>query len=75
MLMAENVDNLILEHLRAIRSDLSGLRDDVRSLTVRTGNVETELGHLHGVVAEQSVRIDKLAGRIERLERRLELSE
>jgi hypothetical protein len=45
----------------------------VRELQMRMGRVETELAHLYGAVAEQSVRIDRLASRVERIEIRLEL--
>lgn len=39
-LMSENVDNLILEHLCAMRSDLAGIRDDVRDVKGRLTSIE-----------------------------------
>lgn len=36
----ENVENLILEHLRAIRSDVGAVKDDVRELKSRMANLE-----------------------------------
>lgn len=66
-------ENLVLEHLRLIRSDLAGIKLDIRELQTRMGNVETELAHVHRVVAEQSVRIDRLVGRVERIETRFDL--
>ncbi len=46
----ENVENIILEHLRAIRTDIGTVKDDVRELKNRVGNLEagqaTILQHL-----------------------------
>ena len=77
----ENVENLILEHLRAIRSDVNGIRDDVREVKNRLANVEATqgtmmqgIGHLASVDAQQHVNYDRLLERIERLERRMELT-
>ena len=30
--MTDNVENLILEHLQAIRADISGIKDNVREI-------------------------------------------
>ena len=35
-----NVDGLILEHLRAIRTDIGSIKDDVRELKLRVGNLD-----------------------------------
>ncbi len=71
--MTGDVENLILEHLRALRAGQDRIEAQPRELTVRVGNLETETAHLHGVVAEQSVRLDRLNSRIERIEKRLEI--
>lgn len=42
----EDVDNLILEHLRAIRADIAGMRDDIREVKQRLSNVESGIGSL-----------------------------
>ena len=56
----ENVDSLILEHLRAIRTDIGSIKDDVRELKLRVGNLEVgqatmmqHLGHHASVSAQQ----------------------
>jgi len=36
----ENADNIILEHLRAIRGDITTVKDDVRELKGRLANLE-----------------------------------
>lgn len=40
MAMTENVENLVLEHLRAIRTDVSGIKDDVREIKHRLTSLE-----------------------------------
>jgi len=75
-------DSLILEHLRTIRADLADTRSDIREIKNRLTNLESgqanilvQLGHLAGSDAEQHARYDRLVERIERIERRLELSD
>ncbi len=36
----DTVENLILEHLRAIRTDIGSIKDDVRELKLHAGNLE-----------------------------------
>ena len=76
-----NVDNIILEHLRAMRADLSGIRDDMSEvkqrltgLEVAVGGIKRDTGDLYTENASQHIRYDRLAARIEKIERRLELS-
>src|SRR5579875_2636159 len=66
-------DRIGVEHLRMIRGDLGEIKANVRELQTSMGGVETGLADLHRLIAEQSVRIDHLAGRVERIETRLEL--
>ncbi len=61
-------ENLVLEHLRHIRGAVDALRDDMRDVKVRLGTLETQYASL-------SNRIDRLDGRVERIERRLSLAE
>lgn len=76
----ENVENLILEHLRAIRSDVGAVKDDVRELKNRMANLEAgqatmmqHLGHQASVSAQQHVSYDRIIERVERIEKRLEI--
>lgn len=71
--MTQSNANLVLEHLRLIRGDLGEIKANVRELQTRMGGVGTGLAHLHRLIAERSVRIDRLAGRVERIGTRLEL--
>jgi ubiquinone biosynthesis protein UbiJ len=38
--MTESVENLILEHLRAIRADVAAVREDVREIKQRLSSLE-----------------------------------
>lgn len=35
--MGENIENLILEHLRAMRADIAAMRDDAREVVCEPG--------------------------------------
>lgn len=77
----ENVENLIIEHLRAIRADVTLIKDDVRELKTRVtslehgqGTVLQQLGHLASMLATQQASHDKLVDRIEQIEKRLDLA-
>ncbi len=80
--MADNVENLILEHLRAIRADIGGIKDDVREIKQRHPNPEAAVAalwrdsaNLYGDVIDRQARYDRLAERVERIERRLDLAD
>lgn len=75
-----DIQNLI--HLRVIRADLASVREDVREIKSRVTNVESGIAsvkrddaHTFGKIADQHVRYDRLAERIERIEKRLQLNE
>ena len=72
--MTESVENLILEHLRAMRSDLAQIKDDMGTTKLRPTSVEQQVAHLHTDNAIVHARIDGLEKRLERIERRLELT-
>ena len=77
----EHGENLILEHLRAMRADVAGIREDVQEIKQRlsgleagVGGLKRDMGDLYTENASQHVRYDRLASRIEKIERRLELT-
>lgn len=39
--MADSIENLILEHLRAIRADIGGIKEDVREIKQRLTSLES----------------------------------
>jgi predicted nuclease with TOPRIM domain len=62
------VESLVLDHLRHIRSAVDALREDMRE-------VKTRLGILVSQYAGMPSRLDRLDARFERIERRLDLAE
>lgn len=80
--MSDNTDNLVLEHLRAIRSDLAAVRDDTREIKTRLAIVESGVaglrrdnGDFASSIAAQHLSYDRLADRVERIEQRLNLAD
>jgi len=78
--MTEKAENLILEHLRHIRSRVDQIADDVGDLKQRISELESAMNLVRREVAlgdeidaRQQIALDKLQNRIERIERRLEL--
>jgi hypothetical protein len=65
--MAEEPQNLVLEHLRYIRGAVDGLRDDMLEMKTRLGLVEETCASL-------SRRLDRLDERVGRIERRLDIT-
>ncbi|CAL77321.1 hypothetical protein [Bradyrhizobium sp. ORS 278] len=66
-------DNLVLEHLRAIRSDMSKMADWMQTLSVEMTAIRQ---HLAGVVTIQDHDHQDIAAikvRLDRIEKRLEL--
>lgn len=79
--MSDEIENLVLEHLKAIQADIANIKSDLKEQGHRLGRMEMSLIDLRREVvnsdalsAEQGLRIDRLADRVERIERRLELS-
>lgn len=71
--MTDETENLILEHLRQFRTQLTGmdekldlLRADVHDLKVRMSHVEEGIGGINR-------RIDRLDERMDRIEKRFGL--
>jgi outer membrane murein-binding lipoprotein Lpp len=78
--MVDNVENLVLEHLRHIRSRVDQIADDVGDLKQRISGLESAMNLVRREVAlgdetdaRQQIALDKLTARTERIERRLEL--
>jgi archaellum component FlaC len=84
--MTENVENLVLEHLRALRNelrefrtrhdeDMSDIKQRLTTLERGIGGMKRDAAELYEDHARQQASIDRLAERIDRIERRLELRE
>ena len=79
--MTENVENLILELLRSMRADLSNLNKKMVELTLRfqaveggIASIKSDIAHHYGEIALVNARYDNVIERIDRMERRLEIS-
>ena len=73
--MTEEATNLMLEHLRHIRARVDGLSDDMRQVILRLGAVERHVGGVHISDVNQNSEIDLIKDRLQRIERRLELTD
>ena len=78
--MAENVENVIIEHLRHIRGRVDRIAEDMGDMKHRMSSLESAMVLVKREVAagddtdaRQQVSLDRLHDRIERLERRLEI--
>jgi tetrahydromethanopterin S-methyltransferase subunit G len=73
--MTEETTNLVLEHLRHIRSRVDGLSDDMRQVVLRLGSIERHIAGLHVSDVGQNAELDRVKERLDRIERRLELAD
>lgn len=78
--MTENVENLVLEHLRALRAGQDRIENELRDLKGRVSAVENGLNGVRRdlvALAEADARLqvamDRFGERVDRIERRLEL--
>ena len=72
-------DNIVLEHLRAIREDVQQIRAEQRDQRMRLASIERILSHQEHETAELRVvmnaRFDRVHDRLDRIERRLNLAD
>lgn len=75
-----HMDNLILEHLRAMRTDLADVKSDISDIRQSMSSIDGSVIdlrrsylHLHEDVAMQQLSMEKMVERVQRIERRLEL--
>lgn len=73
--MTEQTENLVLEHLRSIRTDISDLKSNTRDIKARLASIESYIATLHADSTRGALSLDDLQRRIERIETRLDLRE
>ena len=80
--MTADVENLVLEHLRAIRGTLDHHGRLLGELTIRAGEiacsvaaVRRDQAHDAEMATHLAVRVDRLDEEIQRIKRRLELTD
>jgi uncharacterized coiled-coil protein SlyX len=79
--VADNVENLMLEHLKRFQATLERIEVKLGEHTGRLANLEggqaaiiQHLAHLSAQDAAQKVSADNFSARLDRIERRFELS-
>ena len=72
--MSPETENLMLEHLRAIRAQLDELRDRVSSIEHHLATIDRHLANMQGDIAIIHRRLDGHSTRLDRIERLLELT-
>lgn len=73
--MTDNTDNLVLEHLRAMRGDLADIKDRLTNVEINLASLGQQVGALTTAVYSGKTETDDLRRRVERIERRLGLSD
>jgi septation ring formation regulator EzrA len=77
----ENVDNILIEHLKRFQAGQDRIERKLDEVTRRLANLEAgqasiiqHIGHLASADAQQQLAADGFNQRLERIERRLELA-
>jgi predicted nucleic acid-binding Zn-ribbon protein len=73
--MTADIENLVLEHLRAIRTDVADVKDRLGRVELGLSTLGQQMGALTTAVYSGRSELDDFRRRIERIERRLELAE
>ena len=74
--MTDKVTNeLIFSVLQAMQTDMSDMKFDIRDLKTRMTMVEEHIGSSIIAISGVNNRLDRLNDRVERIEKRLDLSE
>ena len=68
-------NELIYSVLQKMQGDMSEMKFDVRDLKTRMTMVEEHLGSSIIAISGVNSRLDRMSDRVERIERRLELTE
>ena len=50
--VTENIENLIIEHLRAMRGDLGQVKDDIGTVKLRLTSLESRVASVHASLVE-----------------------
>ena len=73
--MTAEVDNLVLEHLRAIRADIADLNREVAGNSLQIAMLGQQVGVLTTAVYSGKSEFEDIKRRVERIERRLDLAD
>ncbi|MBI5658704.1 MAG: hypothetical protein HZC43_03950 [Nitrosomonadales bacterium] len=74
----DEIDNIIIEHLKALRNEMKDFRQETReelqTIKMRLNSVKRGLAGTHDDSVILQTRLDRVDGRIDRIEKRLELT-
>lgn len=73
--MAQEPRDLILEVLRRLDGKFDVMSEEMRSMNMRMAAMESHLAALHTGDVDQNSELDRLKRRVDRIERRLELTD
>ena len=73
--MSADIESLVLEHLRAIRSTLDNHGERLDRIDLRLSVIEQTIGSLYALSASDRDTLQGVIKRVERIERRLELTD
>ena len=73
--MNEKVESLILEHLRAMRADIASINDEIRGIRTEMRSMKQHMAGFMTHEIGQDGDIAELKHRVDRIEKRLELSD
>jgi len=68
-------DNLVLEQLRAIRGELGKVADEMQTMRVEVTAMRQHMAGMMTIQEHDHVDIAGIKGRLERIEKRLELAD
>ena len=71
--MTDDTNNLVLTQLRAIRDDISDVKNRLANIEASQATTLQHLGHMASTIAQVQVGIDRQAARLGRIEDRLGL--
>ncbi len=71
--MAGEAENLVLQHLRAIRGENDKTHRLLFDLTLRAGSLEQKVAFIGADIARIDTRLDGFEKRLDRIEKRLHL--
>lgn len=70
--MTDEVENLVLDHLRAIRADFAGIKDDGQTMKVEMVALRQQVSAIQTIQEYDHVEIAATKVRLDRIERRLD---
>jgi hypothetical protein len=73
--MTENVESLVLEHLKHIRGKMDVLTLDMADIKSRVSSLEETQGQVLSMLGGLGKRMDRFDDRLSRIEKRLDLEQ